>query len=136
MPKFRTVKMQRKEITQKRLDNAGYKTWMIHRTGFHMYALIIIACNRLCPANPVKAYWAITNHLHNMLRGRNIDASKWKYAERTSSEGLRGEAAIVQEKEKLGCKCPVCGGEWDPDCESLLDQAGNEMNPDGYEFSE
>ena len=128
---MKTIGVLRKEHIKKLLLKSGYDAWMIYRQAHYMYALIIIACNRLCPNKPKLAYWSILHQLRSMHNGSPIDPTKWKYVEREGSEGVRAAAALAQEQEQLGCKCPVCGGDWEPDLSEVFDDAGNDMNPDG-----
>lgn len=128
--KVKTVGVQKKEHIKKLLIKSGYEAWMMYRQAHVMFALVIIACNRLYPTKPKLAYWGLLNSLRSMHNGRQSTPKAWKCVERMGSEGVRAAAALAQDKEGLGCKCPVCGGEWEPDLNSVFDHAGNDMNPE------
>jgi len=108
-------KTMRKFAVQKIVERAGFKTWMIPRPAYEMYAMLIIACNRLCPDHPERAYMMLAHHLRGIGSGVKADPTKWKCAEVRGREGLRLEALKTQHAHGTEGICPVCSGRWDTD---------------------
>ncbi len=107
-----TVRSEKKAAMQRILDKAGFKTFRLYQTGDKLYAMLIIAFNRMCPGNPLKAYWTMINHLQNIRRGRIIDSTKWKRFELddTETEALTQMISDSCTDIRLNGVCPLCGG--------------------------
>lgn len=113
-------KTMRKFAVQKIVERAGFKAWMIPRPAYEMYAMLLIACNRLCPDHPERAYMMLAHHLRGIGSGVKADPTKWKCAEVRGREGLMLEALKTQQAHGAEGICPVCSGVWDTD--KQLDQ--------------
>lgn len=108
-------KTMRKYTIQKLLERAGFQTWMIPRQAYELYAMLLIACNRLCPKHPRRAFMMLANHLHGTASSRIADPTKWRCAEVGSREGLMLEALKTQQAHGKDGICPVCDGMWNVD---------------------
>lgn len=112
----------RKYVMREMLRKAGFVTWAVPRQHHETYALLLIACNRLCPAHPDRAYMVLLAHLRGVYRTQKVDYTKWRCAEKESKQGLIAMAMKLQNQDKNYDNCPICGNKWSV---TKSDAAGN-----------
>lgn len=121
-PPYKRPTTMKKYVVQQILKRAGFETWMITRQRPDTYAMLLIACNRLCPTYPKRAFMMLDAHLRGTKRSNKVDITKWRCAEKESKEGLRLMALKLQNQDKNYDLCPVCGKHWQV---TSTDEAGN-----------
>ena len=87
------------------LNGAGYDAFNTHQSGLKLYVMLVIACNRLMPHAPYKAYRYLLLQFYRLMTGAKADKTKWnafKQAELSETK---------LESENLDV-CPCCRRQW------------------------
>ena len=104
-----TIRQLSKLIINDILRKANLITWRTFSPNYQMHGLVIIACNKLNPLNPWRAYRYLRAE---MIRYTNDSERKTGKNESTQQKRLgaiKRELAMITNDET----CPCCSRSWD-----------------------
>ena len=104
-----TIRQNSKLLVNEYLKKAGLIVWRTFSPNYKLHGLIVIACNRLNPSDPWRAYRYIHGELSRYAKSSTIrpERQQRKHQERVNE--LRRELA----GSTAGDVCPCCGQDWD-----------------------
>lgn len=104
-----TIRQLSKLIINDILRKANLQAWRTFSKAYILHGIVMLACNKLNPEDPYRAYKYLTRELSRYTKGSKRRKGRNESIKQKRVDAIKRELAMITNDET----CPCCSRSWD-----------------------